>query len=244
MTMLQAIKLSKRFGHVIALDSLDLAIAPGEIFCLLGPNGAGKSTTLNLFLGLIRPSSGVARIDSVNVAEDPLAARRCTAYVPEQVRLYPYLTGVENIEYFLALASDRVPGRDELIHVLADAGLPADAARRPASTYSKGMQQKVVLGLALARQARLLLLDEPTSGLDPLAMRDLASLLSRLSARGAAILMVTHDLHIARDVGGRVGIMRQGRLVDVVSAADTKDVSIERLYQPGEADMARSVEAR
>jgi ABC-2 type transport system ATP-binding protein len=229
--MLAANKLSKSYGGLPALAGLDLEVSAGEVFCLLGPNGAGKTTTLSLFLGFTRPSSGAAYVASIRVESDPIGARRHIAYVPEQVRLYPELTGCENLAYFLGLSRQRAPGRAELAKLLAAAGLPEDAVHRPASGYSKGMRQKVVLALSQAKNAGALLLDEPTSGLDPGAVRELCVSLRRESARGAAVLMVTHDLGAVASVAHRLGIMKAGRLVEIAPADRLSEADIAALYR-------------
>ena len=102
--MLQATNLTKRYNGVTALDSLNLAVQPGEVFCLLGANGAGKTTTINLFLNFIEPTSGTAAINGIDVTKAPLESRKHVAYTPETVMLYRNLTGLENLEYFAALA--------------------------------------------------------------------------------------------------------------------------------------------
>ncbi|AUX27411.1 ABC transporter ATP-binding protein [Sorangium cellulosum] len=229
--MLAAKKLSKSYGGAAALDALDLEIPAGEVFCLLGPNGAGKTTTLNLFLGFTRPSSGAAYVAGAHVEPDPIGARRKIAYVPEQVRLYPHLTGCENLAYFLGLSGARAPSPAELSRLLVAAGLPEGAAHRPAGGYSKGMRQKVVLALSQARSAGALLLDEPTSGLDPGAVRELCAAIRRESDRGAAVLMVTHDLGAVASIAHRIGIMKAGRLIHVASAAGLSEADVLSLYR-------------
>lgn len=229
--MLTAKQLSKTYTGVPALDALDLEVPAGEVFCLLGPNGAGKTTTLNLFLGFTRPSAGAAYVGSAHVEPDPIGARRKIAYVPEQVRLYPHLTGCENLAYFLGLSQARVPPTAELSRLLAAAGLPEGAVHRPASGYSKGMRQKVVLALSQAKRASALLLDEPTSGLDPGAVRELCGAIRRESDRGAAVLMVTHDLGAVASIARRIGVMKAGRLVEVTSAAGMSEADVLALYR-------------
>jgi ABC-2 type transport system ATP-binding protein len=238
--MLTANKLSKSYGGVPALDALDLEVPAGEVLCLLGPNGAGKTTTLNLFLGFTRPSSGAAYVGAAHVEADPIGARRRIAYVPEQVGLYPHLTGCENLAYFLGLSRARAPSSAELSRLLTAAGLPEGAVHRPASGYSKGMRQKVALALSQAKGACALLLDEPTSGLDPGAVRDLCGAIRRESDRGAAVLMVTHDLGAVASIAHRIGIMKAGRLVEVTRAAGVSEADVLALYRrhfdpPGDA---------
>lgn len=227
--MLQAIGAAKRFGTSTALQGLDLAVEAGEIVCLLGANGAGKSTTVNLFLGFLDPDEGEVRVAGRPVREDRAAARRHLAYIPDQVNLYPLLSGEENLEYFAGLAG-RTLARGQARQLLVQAGLEPDATSRRLGGYSKGMRQKVGIAIALAKQAKALLLDEPLSGLDPLAANDFGVHLRELRDAGAAILMVTHDVFRAREVGDRIGIMKQGRLVDVVHAGAVAAHDLDAMY--------------
>ena len=228
--MLEAITLTKTYDGVPAVDHLNLKIEPGEIFCLLGPNGAGKTTTINLFLGFTEPDSGTATVNGLDVREHPLETKKHLAYIPEQVMLYKNLTGLENLEYLTALAGHDHYSPADLMGFLAQADLPEEAATRPVSTYSKGMRQKVGIAIALAKQARALLLDEPTSGLDPSASFEFSQLLRGLSEQGVAVLMATHDLFRAVDVGTRVGIMRRGKLVEMLTTDELKHPDLEKLY--------------
>jgi ABC-2 type transport system ATP-binding protein len=228
--LLEARGLSKQFGETFAVRDLDLSVASGEIYCLLGPNGAGKTTTINLFLGFLEPTSGTARVGGVDVASHPIATKRELAYIPEMVTLYRNLTGLENLEYFAALAGKSELERGELEEILREAGLPAAAAHARVSTYSKGMRQKVGIAIALAKRARALLLDEPTSGLDPKASNEFSALLDRLRRDGVAVLMATHDLFRAKETGTRVGIMRHGRLVSEMTTAELGHSDLERVY--------------
>jgi ABC-2 type transport system ATP-binding protein len=227
--MLEALSLTKKFNSHTAVNELTLRVAPGEIFALLGPNGAGKTTTINCFLGFLQPDSGAARVNGINVATDPVTARRQLAYIPEQVALYPRFTGMENLDYFSTLAGRRHTDA-ELLELLQRAGLSADAAPRRVGTYSKGMRQKVGIALALATEARALLLDEPTSGLDPAASHEFSQTIRQLAVQGVAVLMATHDLFRAREDATRVGILRDGKLVAEFGTEDLRHVDLEQLY--------------
>ena len=228
--MLEAIDLSKDFKGHPALCGLSLTVEPGEVFCLLGANGAGKTTTINLFLGFLEPTSGRALVGGIDVADQPLETKRRLAYIPEQVQLYPSLTGLENLAYLTALAGRGELAEDELHNVLERAGLEPEAAARRMATYSKGMRQKVAIAVALSKGADALLLDEPTSGLDPKAANELSNLLRELSQDGVTVLMATHDLFRAKEVGHRLGIMKGGRLLDVLEASAVDHAEVERIY--------------
>lgn len=228
--MLEAMDLRKTYGDHEALKGLNLRVDSGDIYCLLGANGAGKTTTINLFLNFIAPTSGSARINGIDVARDPLGTKRHLAYIPEQVMLYGNLTGLENLEYFARLGGNGQYSPEEYRAFLDRVGLQPDAARRRVRTYSKGMRQKVGVAIALAKQATALLLDEPTSGLDPKASNEFSELLVSLRSEGAAILMATHDLFRAKETGTRIGIMRDGRLVQELSTDDVSHADVERIY--------------
>ena len=228
--MLHATGLTKRFDNHTALDRLDLAIERGEVFCLLGANGAGKTTTINLFLNFIQPTEGRACINGLDVAQHPLESKKHLAYIPEQVMLYRNLSGVENLEYFAALAGRPDYTREQLLAFFRQVDLAAAAADQRVSTYSKGMRQKVGIAIALAKDAGALLLDEPTSGLDPKASNEFSALLGVMRAKGVAVLMATHDLFRAKESGTRIGIMKHGRLVETISASEIGHADLEQLY--------------
>lgn len=227
--MLEAISLTKEYDGREALSSLNLRVEGGEIFCLLGANGAGKTTTVNLFLNFIQPSSGSALVRGLDVTKHPQQTKRHIAYIPEQVMLYGNLSGLENLEYFTALAGLH-PGRKALLASLAETGLTEETASRRVSVYSKGMRQKVGIGLAIAKKAEVLLLDEPTSGLDPKASNEFSEIIKRLAKNGAAVFMVTHDIFRAKETGTRVGIMKHGRLVEELGTEQIGHADLERLY--------------
>jgi ABC-2 type transport system ATP-binding protein len=228
--VLEAIHLTKRYNGVTALDDLTLCVVPGDVFCLLGANGAGKTTTINLFLNFMPPTAGVARINGLDVTKQPLETKKFLAYIPETVMLYRNLTGLENLEYFSALAGRADYTRAQLLDFLSQVGLQPGAADKRVGTYSKGMRQKVGFSIALAKNAKALLLDEPTSGLDPKAANEFSALLARLSDSGVAVLMATHDLFRAKESGTRVGLMRQGRLVRTLETTEVGHADLERIY--------------
>lgn len=228
--MLEAVNLSKHYNGTAALDSLNLKIEPGEVFCLLGANGAGKTTTINLFLNFIEPTGGAAKIKGLDVAAQPLETKKYIAYIPEQVMLYKNLSGLENLEYFSALAGHDKYLREQLLNFFDQVGLQREAAERRVGTYSKGMRQKVGIAIALAKKAEALLLDEPTSGLDPKASNEFSELLKKLSGQGVAVLMATHDLFRAKESGTRVGIMKRGKLVNQLRTEEIGHADLERIY--------------
>ncbi len=217
-----------RYENKLALKDLSFTVAPGEIFCLLGQNGAGKTTTINIFLGLIAPTSGEVLIGDSSVIENK-SARSSIAYIPEIVQLYGNLSGLENLEFFSRLAGF-VYTQDELTSFLQRANLEQEAHKKRLSTYSKGMRQKVGIAIALAKNASYILMDEPTSGLDPKASVEFAETCKELSADGVAILMATHDIFNAVNIGSKIGIMREGTLVHTTETSKISAQELQDLY--------------
>jgi len=228
--VLKAENLVKHYGDHPALRGLNLEVGAGEVYCLLGANGAGKTTTIQLFLGFIDPTSGSAQIQGMEVSEHALETKKYIAYIPENVMLYPNLTGLENLQYFTTLAGITDVTEADLRATLDRAGLPSDFVEQPVGTYSKGMRQKVGIAMAIARRARILLLDEPTSGLDPKASNEFSELVTTLSGEGVAVLMATHDLFRSREIATRIGIMKRGELVAQLQANEVSHTDLERIY--------------
>ena len=221
--------LSKHYGDHIALDQLNLSIKEGEIYCLLGANGAGKTTTINLLLGFVQPTSGMAFINQLNVQENPKATKQFLAYIPENLMLYPNLTALENLDYFSGIAGKKL-SQSALKDFLEESGLQSEAVHKRISAFSKGMRQKVGIAIALAKDAKVLLLDEPTSGLDPKASNEFGQLLQKLREKGVATLMATHDLFRAKEVSTHIGIMKDGQLKQQFVADDITLAQLEKAY--------------
>lgn len=227
--MIEAKQLSKSYGDHKALKNLDINIQAGEIFALLGQNGAGKTTTINCFLGFVKPSAGEVLINGISVNPDPKESKKFLAYIPETVMLYGNLSGIENLAFFSSLAGQSYSTL-ELKAFLSKSGLQESAHEQRVGGYSKGMRQKVGIAIALAKKAKALFLDEPTSGLDPKASNEFSEILKELAAEGTAILMATHDIFRAKEVANRIGIMKEGRLVSLISASDISANELEQLY--------------
>ncbi|MDF0717475.1 ATP-binding cassette domain-containing protein [Muricauda sp. 334s03] len=221
--------LTKQFGDFTAVDNLSLSVKEGEILCLLGANGAGKSTTINMLLGFLKPTSGAATINGLDVVKNELKTKEFITYIPENLMLYPTLTAIENLDYFSGIAGKKL-STETLIGFLREAGLQEDAFQKRISTFSKGMRQKVGIALALAKDTKVLLLDEPTSGLDPKASNEFGELLQKLKNKGVAVLMATHDLFRAKEVATHIGIMKNGKLRQQFVAEDISLPQLEKAY--------------
>lgn len=217
------------YGADAVLTGLSLCVPAGSITALLGGNGAGKSTTLATLLGFVRARSGTVRVDGIDPGADPDGARRRIAYLPENVALYEHLSASENAEYLLALSGE-TPAREALCEAFRAAGLQEAAWSQRLAGFSKGMRQKVAIAVALLRRTPVLLLDEPTSGLDPRATADFNALVSAVRDRGAAVLMVTHDLLSAADVADRICFLDAGRIVEDLEAEGPDRFDIRALH--------------
>ncbi|MBS7232421.1 ATP-binding cassette domain-containing protein [Flavobacterium psychroterrae] len=229
MAVLQAKKLSKVYNGIYALKDLNLSIEKGEIFCLLGQNGAGKTTTINLFLGFINATSGVASIDDEEVKPNDTATKKNVAYIPEVVQLYGSLTGIENLAFFSRLAGFNYSD-EELSSFLTRANLQIASHNLKLGNYSKGMRQKVGIAIAIAKEAKVILMDEPTSGLDPKATAEFTKICKELAADGKTIFMTTHDIFNAVNVGTKIGIMKEGTLIHTLSTSDINANELQKLY--------------
>jgi ABC-type multidrug transport system ATPase subunit len=206
--------LSKRFGHIVAVDSADIAVAEGDRYGLLGPNGSGKTTLVRMLLGLVYATSG-----EIEVMGWPMPG--CAARVLPQIgalveepAAYPHLSGRANLALFDAAgpAGDRRTRRRRIGEALERVGL-ADIDRRPVRAYSLGMRQRLGLAAALVRVPQLLILDEPSNGLDPRGIRDIRDLLIELNEAGTTVFLSSHLLSEVEQLCTRVGILDHGRLV-------------------------------
>ena len=229
-SVLTAERLCVDRGGRQVLNEVNFSVEEGEVFALLGGNGAGKSTTLLTFLGFITPSEGKVSINGMVVHENKATIRQQTAYLPESASLYPHLSALENLQYFLSLAGVKRT-TDEVDHALNTVSLANEARSRKLSSYSKGMRQKVAIALAVLRKTPVLLLDEPTSGLDPVAIDEFNAILMKLSEAGTTVLMVTHDVYGACHVARRVGLLQQGQMVGIFEAPEGGQISAEALHQ-------------
>jgi ABC-type multidrug transport system ATPase subunit len=214
--------LSKRYGATLALDDLHLEVRPGEVYGYLGPNGAGKTTTIRLLLGLHRPTSGSAQLFGIDAWRDAVAAHRRVAYVAGEPYLWPSLTGAETFELLARVrgATD-VAYRDALVE-----RFKLDVSKK-VRALSKGNRQKVQLVAAFASRADLLILDEPTSGLDPLMEVAFRDTVHEARARGQTVFLSSHILSEVEALCDRVGILREGRLVEEGTLAALRHLSAQ-----------------
>jgi ABC-2 type transport system ATP-binding protein len=204
--------LTRRFGELIAVDHLDLTVAPGEIFGLVGPDGAGKTTTLRLLCGLINPTEGSARVAGHDVAHEPQAVKDQIGYMAQRFGLYGDLTVDENMHFYADLFGIIGAQRSQLETELLRMTRMEPFRGRQAARLSGGMKQKLALTCTLLHRPRILLLDEPTNGVDPVSRRDFWTILYQLLKDGITILMTTAYLDEAERCN-RVGLMHRGKLI-------------------------------
>jgi ABC-2 type transport system ATP-binding protein len=236
-TAIHTERLTKRYGEVAALADLNLDVEQGEVFGYLGPNGAGKTTTIRLLLGLARPSEGRAELFGLDAERQAVEAHRRVAYVPGEAALWPSLTGEETL-VLLGRVHGRVDERyrDELVR-----RFQLDPKKK-VRAYSKGNRQKVVLIAALMTRADLLILDEPTSGLDPLMEQVFRQCVGEAKDNAQTVFLSSHILSEVEALCSRVGILRQGRLVESGSLDDMRHLSaltVEVTFSGPPPDLSR-----
>ncbi|HEY3755059.1 MAG TPA: ABC transporter ATP-binding protein [Opitutaceae bacterium] len=211
MNLLDVESVSVRFGTITALDSVSLAIAPGEFFGLLGPNGAGKSTLMAVISGLRSPQAGSVSLNG-RPAKDP-AARSILGLVPQGLALYPDLTAQENLQIFGGLQGLAGAELKSRVEELLQAVQLADRRKGLVNTFSGGMKRRLNLAAALLHRPKLLLCDEPTVGVDPQSRNAIFELLERLNREGMTVIYSTHYMEEASRLCSRIGIIDHGRML-------------------------------
>jgi len=204
--------LCRRFGEILAVDGVGFRVAAGETYGLLGPNGAGKTTTISMVCGLLEPDEGEVVLGGVRMTTGSVETKGSIGYVPQDVAVYPDLTGRENLRFFARLyGMPPAEARRRIDEVLETIGL-ADRADDRADEYSGGMKRRLNIGIGLLHRPRLLVLDEPTVGVDPQSRNSILESVERLSAEGMAVLYTTHYMEEAERLCDRIGIIDLGQL--------------------------------
>jgi ABC-2 type transport system ATP-binding protein len=237
--------LRRRFGQRLAVDGVGFRVDPGETYGLLGPNGAGKTTTISMVCGLLRRDGGAVTVAGASLDRDPAAVKAAIGYVPQDIALYPDLSGAENLRFWGRIQG--LGGRElaaRVAAVLEVVGL-ADRARDRVADYSGGMQRRLNIAAGLLHRPRLLVLDEPTVGVDPQSRNAILENVEALSGEGTAVLYTTHYMEEAERLCDRVGIIDQGRLIaegtrrELVARIGERD----RIELAAGGDLARLAEA-
>jgi len=225
--LIELTNLDKRYGDKIAVNNVSLQVNSGEVFGFLGPNGAGKTTTIKIIVGLLRPTSGTARVSGFDVQNQPLRAKAVNGYVPDTPNLYAKLSGREMLRFVGELYNierDQINRRIEELLKLFDLEAAGDDS---IDSYSHGMQQKTALACALMHDPKVLVLDEPTVGLDPKSARLIKDILRQMAERGAAVFLSTHILEIAERMCDRIGIINKGELIAVGTMEELRNLGQE-----------------
>ena len=235
MPAIQTHELSKRYGDVTAVDRVDLTVEEGEIFGFLGHNGAGKSTVINMLLDFARPTEGQVEVFGMDCREHSVDVRERMGVLPEGYDVYDRLTGRQHLQF----AAESKGVEIEPMSIAERVGI-RDAVDRRAGDYSKGMAQRLVLGMALIGDPDLLILDEPTAGVDVQLRHDLWEIINRMNDAGTTILLTTHYIEEAERLCDRVAIVDDGRKVEVATpdelmARGTDTVEIELEATPATA---------
>lgn len=223
--MVKIEKLTKKYGRKIAVENISLHIAPGEIFGFIGPNGAGKTTTIKMIGGLIAPTCGTVIINGIDMAKDPVSAKKNIGVIPDRPFLYEKLTGFEFMKFTADLYEANTTDFTEKAEHLLKKFSIIDNAHELIESYSHGMKQRLIMSSAILHDPPLLIVDEPMVGLDPKGIRMVRKLFKDLAASGTTIFMSTHTLNLAEDVCTRIGIINEGRLIQTGTISDLKRAS-------------------
>lgn len=215
-------QLTKHYGHIVAVSSLDLEIKEGEIFALLGPNGAGKTTTIRMLTMLTKPTSGAALINGYDVTRELDKVKKEIGVVPQHMNLDQELTAWENLELHGRLYKIPAAERRKRIEELLQYVELEDRARELVSRFSGGMKRRLMIARALMHRPKVLFLDEPTVGLDPQTRRRIWDLIRRMNSEGMTVLLTTHYIEEAEILCHRVGIMDKGKLIALGTPAELK----------------------
>jgi ABC-2 type transport system ATP-binding protein len=210
---IEALGLTRHFGQKTAVANLDLAVDEGEFFGFLGPNGAGKSTTINMLVGLLRPSAGQARINGIDIWQNPLPAKRLLGVLPEGLNLYQRLSANEFVRFVGSMYDIPAPEVESRAAELIDLFDLTEDADKLIIDYSHGMRKKTALAAALIHAPRVLFLDEPFEGIDAITGRIIRDVLQQLRGQGTTIFFSSHILEVVERLCTRVGVIADGRLV-------------------------------
>jgi ABC-2 type transport system ATP-binding protein len=226
--MIQLIDVTKKYGSLVAVDTVSFSVSPGEYFALLGPNGAGKTTIVRMLLDFSRPTSGQLFVNGKPSA-DPVS-RTAIGYVGESHRVPPYLSGWQYLQRCAELLGLHEP-LDECGRILHLVGMEGREHAK-AGTYSRGMTQRIALGAALLGSPRLLVLDEPVSGLDPIGIRDIRLLLESLKTQGMTLLLSSHLLSEVEKICDSAAIIDRGKLLvkDRIATIVGEDETLEDVF--------------
>ncbi|HVO66724.1 MAG TPA: ABC transporter ATP-binding protein [Syntrophales bacterium] len=220
--MIELKNLTKRYGNTLAVNSVNLYVAKGEIFGFIGPNGAGKTTTIRMMGGVLAPTEGSIIIDGINMGDDPEGVKKRIGFIPDRPFLYEKLTAME----FMRFSADLYSVDNRIFLEKAPTLLKKFAiynwAHELIESYSHGMKQRLIISAALLHDPVVIVVDEPMVGLDPAAIKMVKDMFKELAKNGTTIFMSTHTLAIAEDICDRIGIIHKGSLIATGTTGDLK----------------------
>ena len=229
--MLKIENLTKRYGDKKAVDNVSLHIKAGELYGFIGHNGAGKTTTLKACCGILRFDEGEIYVDGISMKKDPLACKKRIAYLPDNPDLYPFMTGVQYLDFVGDMYEVNVEKRKTLPRKYAEALELVQDLAQPVSAYSHGMKQKLALISALIHEPKLILMDEPFVGLDPKVSHTLKEIMKEHCEKGGAIFFSTHVLDVAEKICDKIAVIKDGKLIKAGSMDEVKgDESLETVF--------------
>ena len=229
--------LTKRFGDLVAVDGLDLAVREGEFFGFLGPNGAGKSTTIKMLCGLLRPNAGRMVVAGYDAATHPLEVKRNIGVLPEEIALYERLTGEEFLVFAARMHGLPLEEARRRCEELLDLLELTEARGKLIVDYSMGMKKKTAFAAALIHRPKVMFLDEPFNGIDPVSVRAIRNVLRHLTERGTTIFFTTHVMEVVERLCTRVAVINRGKIVGDGNLAELRakaeagaDSSLEDIF--------------
>lgn len=211
--ILEVAHYQKRYGDAVAVRDLSLTVEAGDIYGFIGHNGAGKTTLIRSIVGVQPIDGGSIHVNGIDVARDPVAAKRVIAYVPDNPDVYEFMTGIQYLTFIADIFGVESSVRQARIEVLAERLELTPFLANAIGSYSHGMRQKLVVIGALVHEPKLLVLDEPFVGLDPLASHELKTILHEFAQRGSAVFFSSHVLEVVEKLCNKVAIIRQGELI-------------------------------
>jgi ABC-2 type transport system ATP-binding protein len=221
--MLIVSNLTKTYGSFTAVDDISFDIQQGEIFGLLGPNGAGKTSTINMMIGLARPTAGSITISGIDVRKQPKKAQAIMGIVPDESNLYNEMDGFDNLCFCAALYGMQKEEREEKARKLLETFRLKEAGKRPFKAYSKGMRRKLTIAAALIHSPKILFLDEPTTGIDVESSRQIRDMILDLKRQGTTIFLTTHYIEEAERLCDRIAFIKEGKIVASGSLSELMD---------------------
>lgn len=232
MKILEASKLTKKYGNFTAVDNIDFYVEKGEIFGFLGPNGAGKTTTINMLTGLARVTSGSIYLSGNEYTKHVKKAQHLMGIVPDESNLYEELDGFQNLSFCAALYGiERYRREKRARELLQQFGL-AEAGKKPFKAYSKGMKRKLTIAAGIIHEPEILFLDEPTTGIDVASARQIRQLVLDLNKNGTTIFLTTHYIEEAERLCHRIAFIVDGKIVRIGTAQELmKDAQRENIIQ-------------